>query len=393
MRKLTAAEIAKIELLTEYSVELVLLEPTETGLAKSIMDATGIVRNYLKEHNLHNYDLQKQGPENKVEIRAYLIEESRFIPSKASLYRPITKNGDPRIWFKDLASYSKANEILGLIAFRGIIYVLNVSRIDVENLLILNISNPLQDIAKEIKAKSNKTAEELLSLLRKIAVNGPVPALINADTAVGRTLEHLLGIDINSSKKPDYKGIELKSFRENKGNRKTLFAQVPNWNLSKFKSSGEILRNFGYKRGSDFKLYCTVSTTVYNSQGLRLKVDENLNHLLEFSEKVNVGTFVSWPLYTLHERLLEKHSETFWISAESLKNDGKEFFQYKTVEHTRKPIVTQFDILLSQGIITLDHLIKRTTDGKIVEKGPLFKIKPNATSLLFPPGKIYNLTH
>ncbi|RKD14487.1 hypothetical protein BCY91_08430 [Pelobium manganitolerans] len=33
----------------------------------------------------------------------------------------------------------------------------------------------------------------------------------------------------------------------------------------------------------------------------------------------------------------------------------------------------------------LDHLIKRTTAGKVMEKGPIFKIKPNALSMLFQP--------
>jgi hypothetical protein len=50
-----------------------------------------------------------------------------------------------------------------------------------------------------------------------------------------------------------------------------------------------------------------------------------------------------------------KHNETFWIAADSKIIDGKEFFQYKKVEHTKKPIVSQFDILLEQGIIRLDH--------------------------------------
>ncbi len=84
-------------------------------------------------------------------------------------------------------------------------------------------------------------------------------------------------------------------------------------------------------------------------------------------------------------RLLEKHKETFWVAADTIKIDGKEHFQYQEVEHTKKPIASQFDILLDQGIITLDHLIKRNIEGKVVEKGPLFKIKPNSLDLLFPP--------
>ena len=92
-----------------------------------------------------------------------------------------------------------------------------------------------------------------------------------------------------------------------------------------------------------------------------------------------------------HNRLLEKHSETFWIAADSVQIDGKEHFQYKKVEHTKKPIVSQFDILIDQGVITLDHLIKRKPTGSVVEKGPIFKIKPNALGLLFPPSNIHHL--
>lgn len=392
MRQLTAVEIDRIKILTENSVELCLIEPTETGLVKSIMDATGSVRNFLKSKNIHDFGLQKQGQESKVQITSKLIDTDKSINSIASLYRPNTKNGDPRIWFKGLGNYSKANDILGIIELDGILYVLNITQIDLEKLLHSKIHNPLKELIEEINHISNEVADELLILLNKISLQGPVPAMLNADTAIGRTLETLLGIDINSSKLPDYKGIELKSYRDKKGNRKNLFAQVPDWSLSKFKSSAEILNNFGYDRGEDFKLYCTVSALVRNSQGLTLKLDSKINQLLENSDDSDIGDFIAWNLETLHKRLIEKHNETFWIAADSIIIDNKEHFQFKKVEHTRKPIVTQFDILLEQGIITLDHLIKRKPTGSVVEKGPIFKIKPNALDLLFPPSQSYYLT-
>lgn len=392
MRQLTPIEIDRIKILTENSVELCLIEPTETGLVKSIMDATGSVRNFLKSKGIHNFELQNQGQVSKVQITSKLIDSDKVVNSIASLYRPNTKNGDPRIWFKGLGNYSKANDILGIIEFDGILYVLNITQIDLEKLLNSNTHNPLKELIEEINHISNEVADELLILLNKIASLGPVPAMLKADTAIGRTLETLLGIDINSSKKPDYKGIELKSYRDKKGNRKNLFAQVPDWNLSKFKSSAEILNNFGYNRGEDFKLYCTVSALVRNSQGLTLKLDTKINQLLENSDKANIGDFIAWNLETLHNRLLEKHNETFWIAADSIIIDNKEYFQFKKVEHTRKPIVTQFDILLEQGIITLDHLIKRKPTGSVVEKGPIFKIRPNSLDLLFPPSQSYSLT-
>ena len=391
MRQLTTLEINRIKLLTEKSVELCLIEPTGTGLEKSIMDATGSVRTYLKVSNIHDFVLQKQGQESKIQITSFLISFDELVNSVASLYRPNTKKGDPRIWFKGLGAYSTANDILGIIAFEGKLYVLNITQLDLHQLIESKISNPLQDLVNEINQISNEVAEELLILLNKIAAKGPVPAMLQADTAIGRTLEMLLGIEINSSKKPDYKGIELKSYRDKRGNRKNLFAQVPDWNLSKFKSSAEILNAFGYSRGEDFKLYCTVSALVRNSQGLKLKMDSEISQLIENSDKSSAGDFVVWGLETLHKRLLEKHNETFWIAADSITIGGKEHFQYKKVEHTKKPIVSQFDILLEQGIITLDHLIKRKPMGSVVEKGPIFKIKPNALDLLFPPSQSYSL--
>lgn len=391
MRTLSPIEIYRIEKLASKSIEFCLIEPTATGLNKSIMDATGPVRLFLRDQKIHDFTEQKQGPENKVQIQSYLISSNNLINSTASLYRPITKNGDPRIWFKGLNSFSEPNDILGIFVLDKKLYVVNITQLEIDQLLEDNSSNPLKEIVDELNHISNKVAIELLERLNKIASNGLVPAMLQADTAIGRTLETLLGIDINSSKKPDYKGIELKSYRDKRQNRKTLFAQVPEWNLSKFKSSAEILDAFGYQRGEDFKLNCTVSSIVKNSQGLSLRIDRDIDQLLENSDNKNIGDFVVWRLETLHKRLLEKHNETFWIAADSLIIDDKEFFQFKTVEHTKKPIASQFDILLEQGYITLDHGIKRTPDGKVSEHGPLFKIKENGFNLLFPKSQTYNL--
>lgn len=391
MRQLTEVEIERIKLLTEKSVEVALIEPTATGLGKSILDATGSVRAYLKAQNIHDYGLQQQGPDHKVVVNSYLITSTGITDSVASLYRPNTKKGDPRIWFKGLGAYANANDILGIVVYDNDLYVINITQLNLHALVNSVINNPLKELVNEISSLSREVADELLALLNNIASKGAIPAMLQADTAIGRTLETLLGIDINSSKKPDYKGIELKSYRDKRGNRKNLFAQVPDWADSKFKSSAEILDAFGYPRGDDFKLYCTVSSLVRNSQGLKLKLDTDLRQLIEHSDRTTVGDFVVWGLETLHKRLLEKHNETFWIAADSLMIDGKEHFRYKKVEHTKKPIVSQFDILLEQGIITLDHLIKRTPTGRAEEKGPLFKIKPNGLNLLFPPSQLYTL--
>lgn len=391
MRKLTIAEQDKIKFLTKNQVSLTLIEPTETGLKKSIMDATGSVRSFLKSEKIHDYDLQKQGPDNKVIVQTVIHTGFKILKSKASLYRPATKNGDPRIWFYSLTKIAEPNDIIAITYFNDSFHVFNLTKIDVSELINSSIHNPFQDLINAINTTENEVAFELLAMLRKIANAGPIPSMVDADTSVGRTLETALGIDINSSKQPDYKGIELKSFRNSRTNRKNLFAQVPNWKLSKFKSSGEILETFGYEREVDFKLYCTVSAITRNSQGLNLRLDSDIKQLIENSDKPEVGDFVVWTLDKLHTRLREKHKETFWVEAESTRINDREHFQYKLVEHTKKPITTQFDLLIEQGIITLDHLIKRTKTGGAKEKGPIFKIKPEGIELLFPPSESYNL--
>lgn len=391
MRILSDSEQNKIKILTKNQISLALIEPTETGIKKSIMDATGPVRNFLKENNIHDYDLQQQGPEHKIIINANIYADFTVTSSNASLYRPITKKGDPRIWFSGLTKFAVPNDIVSIIFYNGEFHIFNLTKLNVENLLSTNIHNPFKELIAEISGDANQIAFELLAMLRKVASSGPIQSMVEADTSVGRTLETALGININSSKQPDYKGIELKSFRSSRTNRKNLFAQVPDWNLSKFKSSAEILDAFGYKRNSDFKLYCTVSAITRNSQGLNLRLDSDIKQIIENSDKPEFGDFVVWTLDNLHNRLHEKHRETFWVEADSTIIGGREHFQYKFVEHTKKPISSQFDLLVDQGIITLDHLIKRNSVGKVVEKGPLFKINPKGLDLLFPPSEKYNL--
>ena len=166
---------------------------------------------------------------------------------------------------------------------------------------------------------------------------------------------------------------------------------VPNWDISKFKSSAEILNAFGYARDDDFKLYCTTSSQRPNSQGLYFKFNTAGDQLDEHSSKKEIGAFASWLMEDLKRALLEKHNETFWISATSHSVGGREHFEFLDARHTRKPITAQFDILLEQGEITMDHLIKRNAKGRVSEKGPLFKITTSALDMHFPPSTTYSL--
>lgn len=325
------------------------------------------------------------------------MEVATSLPSRASLYRPESKKGDPRIWFRGLPEYSKPDDILAIAAWEKSLIVINITRIDLVQILDVDQSGALWEVIQEIKSEATSISRELLGRLRLIAARGMTPSIMSerADTAIGRTLEHALGISMNPNRAPDYRGIELKSYRRAKNagrqNRKTLFSQVPKWEISKFKSSTEILNAFGYDRGGQFKLYCEVSTRRPNSQGLILKINDRAGQLDEYSTKADIGAFASWLMADLRAALLEKHNETFWVGGRSHLIDGREHFEFIDVMHTRKPIASQFDVLLDQGEITVDHLIKRSPSGSGKEKGPLFKINSNALGMLFPPPEKYAL--
>jgi len=385
-RPLNPRESKNLAVLNASGCDSVLLFLTGTGLQKSILDATDPMRRMLATSGIHDYVRQLQGQDNKVVKTGVILEDSASHQTTVSLYRPVTKKGDPRLWFSAFNRFVSPEDVCAVFVRNGTIHLLNLTRSDAANLVAQRTDIQITRFLRDADFANNAISNELLKRLKDVAAAGPLKAVCEGDTAVGRSIETALGIPINSSRHPDYKGIELKSGRS--GNRRaptrsTLFACVPDWDISALKSSAEILNRFGYQRDNAFKLYCTVSTRNANSQGLQLRMDEALPWLREILVSPSVEDVCVWRLDNLHARLVEKHRETFWIAAKSIRRHSAEFFLLESVTHTTRPSVEQFDRLLEDGTVTLDHLIKRIPSGRVSEKGPLFKIKPRRVPELF----------
>lgn len=399
IRPYNAFETKNVKFLVDKQVEFTTIQVTETGLKKSILDATAPVRAFFKEKNIHDYETQLQGPEHKRIVNTYILTEDAQYFTKTSLYRPITKKGDPRLWVNKVrdVEFLHANDIFAIIAHRGVFYVVNLTNVNAEKTYSSLIDTPLKDLIKNISHEKNSVSEELLGLITERMTDW-TPAEVLADTGIGRTVESVLGINMNPSKNPDYKGIELKSHREASRVRSTLFTQTPEWKISRLKSGKAIVEEYGYNpEGYSHKsLHVTLSANRPNSQGLGLLVQSQLGLLEadEFAQSASAdGTFrkindvAAWRLIKLHERLLTKHRETFWIDAETKKELGREFFRVSKIIHTKNPIISQFDILLGQGLITVDFLLCRDSGGDTYS----FKIKGKARPLLFPQNETYTL--
>lgn len=404
MRPFTPFEKMNMEFLVNHNIKFTQVQITATGLKKSILDATTPMRTYFKENGIHDYEYQQQGPEHKVKITTHILSRFKDTLTHTSMYRPVTKDGDPRLWISGLNKFTEADDIHAIIAANPHeLFVINITRVNIENQCTTSIANPIQDLIHDLSSYADLVSEELLGRLMDFQ-NIWLDTKLNADTAIGREVETLLGIEMNASREPDYKGIELKSFRSQRPSiKKNLFCKVPDWDISKLKSGAEIVEKYGYMSDGVKSYRNTLYCSKPNSQNLRLNMNYPDN-LLEIEEDRRIADDVFkkisdvavWRLQTLHQCLLTKHHETFWIEVNTrLGENGQEQFMFNKIEHTRNPIVSQFDILLEQSMVTVDLLLgrpkvdARTGNPKKGGDAVSFKIKKSAAGLLFPNSVIY----
>lgn len=420
--------------LVNMGIEHVSIWVTPTILDKSIIDATTVIRDLLQTNNIHDYDNQLQGPEHKVIKNAFLIDTD-ITATTVSMYRPETKQGDPRIWFSGLKYFCSAGDELGLFCLNECCYVINMSRfsfasLNLENYSLFSLSNgrrkkPISKTTppSEIQAivdqtlslidarTQNPLSDNAKKLLEQFKTLKGVPITYlkreegkKYDTDVGMAIEDRLGIKANSKKDPDYHGIELKSWRvkKGKGNRHALFTQVPDW---KYPMEGlcrdwyQFTALVGYPcrkeearkaLGNTIReLKCTTTALKANAQDLILTVDHNGDIVIEGTTKPKAKALLVWPGRLLRQRLKEKHPETFWIECRTHQNpNGNEVFYVKRIHYTRSPMLYQFLELIESGIVTLDHMIGyRLNDNKkygLSERGPSWKIHDSNLNLLFP---------
>jgi len=382
---------------TSKGFDVAFIVPTETGLQKAILDATGSVREFLTKNSIHDYDVQEPGSE-KIYVTTFFCDANGTCERQASLYRPKTKKGDPRIWFSRLKSFCRPHNLLGMIAHEGELYLFNLSNFQTRQSLE-DERGFLRNLLADMARRDDNVAGELLTKLIAVYRKGFIRSVIAGDTGVGMTLEKQLGIAPNPDKAPDYRGIELKTKR-GKTNRSTLFTQVPDWSKSKIGSATDLIDTYGYwnDQKQRYDMNVTVRASAPNPQGLFLSVDDDtdtLHNLHINSENREVTEVVLWELKKLRDRLEEKHKETFWIGAHAEMRDADEYFNYFEVIHTHSPISSLLGLLIEESIITVDYLMhRRVVGGKklaVRSRGVPFKIHPRNLKLLMPEPSYFNL--
>ncbi len=162
MRPYNSFEAKNVKFLVDNQIQFATIQITETGLKKSILDATAPVRAYFKENGIHDYEVQPQGELGKRLIETYILTETSQYPTKISLYRPITKKGDPRLWVNKVrgVEFLRANDIFAIIAYERILYTVNLTTTDISAVCKSPIATRLQDVIKERSTVKNRVSEE-----------------------------------------------------------------------------------------------------------------------------------------------------------------------------------------------------------------------------------------
>ena len=392
MRPYNDFELRNFQVLSNLGIRYTTFQTYWTALDKGYFDAIAPIRTFLREEGIHDYSIQGQGQLNKEYRDGYLLSDGIAIPAKASLYRPTTKKGDPRLWFSKLHKFAQPDDIFAMFHIGQALYIINVSQTNIATCLDSPLNNAVKEVLSSLHSQSIAVSQELLEKFRALYDNGHwYESEVQEDTGIGRAVETLLGISMNSSREPDYKGIELKSKRLQRNSTKNgLFSQTPDWEKSNYKNSREIVNRYGYERAGGKTLQITVQAGRPNAQSLVLDITHN-DDILEMLGKgsdASLDHVVEWQLEALHQRLKTKHKETFWISVDNQIIDNHEHFRYSYIEHTRNPNIAEFDNLIMQQYITLELLLCRPSGRGDTWN---FKIKDRAMPILFPESLLYKL--
>ncbi len=231
----------------------------------------------------------------------------------------------------------------------------------------------------------------LINKIKKIYKEGWIKTLRKGDTGVGYTFETKLGIKANSKKKPDFRGIEIKAFRKrSSGSLVTLFSQVPNWKGSNT-DRNKILNEYGYKDTNDrFNLYCSVYASKPNSLNWKLKVDREEKKIKLLNNNTQV-TF--WDFTKIEERIINKHNETFFVYADTKKENDNEYFYFNQILFAKKASLENFLILIEEDKVCHDFVMHRKKSGATRDHGFLWRIKNVTIPQLFQQQETINLTN
>ncbi len=226
-----------------------------------------------------------------------------------------------------------------------------------------------------------KNIDEFKQKLHNLEKKGFIGSLRSSDTGIGYTLEKYLGIEENNIPLADLGEIELKAFRKDSASLLTLFTCEPlpeGGNRDRM-----LLEKFGYKKRDNPRqkeLYCTISSSAFNPQSLRLEVEKD--RIKVISEKEDIDIY--WLGEQLKKRFLQKIPQLIIVKADSRRgSSGKEKFHYNEAYILKGFSFDHFKNMVTKGVVTVDFRMHLRENSTTRNHGTAFRVRKNKLATCF----------
>ena len=229
-----------------------------------------------------------------------------------------------------------------------------------------------------LQTEDSKALTEFLKRFDPIAERGFVRTQRTGSTGIGYTLETLLQIEENNSPGGDFLGMEIKAYRGDElefsdSEKMNLFLKEPTWLDGR--TSAERVHQYGYRdEERNRQAWYQSVTSRPNDSLLKFFVDHDRMLVELHREDVAVA---QWTFDVLGKRLLEKHSETVFVAAETRGKGSDEEFHYQTVTYCAKPSVAKLIDLIESGDVILELRMHVKPTGGVRNHGTAFRVRKN----------------
>lgn len=216
------------------------------------------------------------------------------------------------------------------------------------------------------------------------------------DTGIGKTFEDLIGVVENNNFLADYESVlELKSSRELTRSMLTLFTKSP---THPPKVNSYLREKYGSPdadAGGMKTLHTTFSALKFNTFvgkfGFKLEVDKRAKKVLLLVKDLATGEIVDKNIWydfeTLREIIEHKCQHIAFISADSKKEDRKEYFRFNKAVLLKNLTFEKFIRSVKEGIIVYDIRIgvyrSGKNKGKTHDHGSGFRVMKNNLNKVF----------
>ena len=215
--------------------------------------------------------------------------------------------------------------------------------------------------------------DDLVEKLRVLNSRGWINSEGNGSGRYGLALERELSISRNSSKTPDFKGIELKTKASAK--LQTLFSRTPSRHTG-CSNNLDLVQSWGYKdkKTGRQQLYTSINCDG-DSLGFSIKHSGNCIQVLH-----NDTELLQYEIIRLENALLSKHRESAFIDVETRKLGNQDQCRFNNLLYCKHSSIDKFLSLLNEGRIYLDFTLS-VKEGRSRDHGFLWRIKGNLKDL------------